>query len=164
VNNEPTTAGDDSAIVPDDAALLIHFPGVLIDHVNKHFYRGMLRRELLINRCRVCGLWHHRPKPICPRCWSRELTPTRVDGSGAIYLLSRLYQGPPADGVDYTRPYPVVAVDLDEQPGLRFTAALRGDGMDTARIGDRVSLDWVVREGRPHPVFLVSTVEPGDER
>jgi hypothetical protein len=129
---------------------------VRIDHVNKHFYRGLLHRELRMNRCADCGTWHHRPKPICPQCWSKRLVPTAVSGLGTIHLLILLHQGPPAEGVDYSTPHPVVTVELDEQPGLRFTSTVVDTSADALKIGQRVALDWVQRDARPYPVFRVT--------
>jgi len=79
-----------------------------------------------------------------------------VVGSGVIYLTLFLHQGPPADGVDYSTPYPVVTVELDEQPGLRFTTTVVGAHNQAIRIGERVGLDWVERGGIPLPVFRVN--------
>lgn len=64
-----------------------------------------------------------------------------------------LHQGPPAEGVDYATPYPVVTVDLDEQDGLRFTSTVVGSTNDEIQIGRRVELDWIDRAGMPLPVF-----------
>ena len=64
-----------------------------------------------------------------------------------------LHQGPPAVGVDYTAPYPVVTVELDEQPGLRFSSTVIGSMNEEIGIGRRVRLDWVDRDGAPLPVF-----------
>jgi uncharacterized OB-fold protein len=47
----------------------------------------------------------------------------------------------------------VVTVELDEQPGLRFTSTVVGAPNDDIRIGRRVALDWVDRSGNPMPVF-----------
>lgn len=135
-----------------DVELLERFPDVRLDHTNKHFYRGLLQRELRLNRCGRCGWWHHRPKPICPRCWSSDVVATPVAGTGTVHLLIHLHQGPPADGVDYARPHPVATVELDEQPGLRFTSAVEGAPDDLA-IGQRVRLGWIERDGRPFPVW-----------
>ncbi len=121
--------------------------------MNKHFYRGLLHRELRMNRCADCGWWHHRPKPICPQCWSKRLVPTPVSGRGTIHLLILLHQGPPADGVDYATPHPVATVELDEQPGLRFTSTVVAADPDELAIGQRVALDWTERDARPYPVF-----------
>jgi uncharacterized protein len=68
-------------------------------------------------------------------------------------MLMFLHQGPPADGVDYRTPHPVVAVDLDEQEGLRFTTAGVSPDDGELSIGDRVELDWITRSGHPFPVW-----------
>jgi len=139
-----------------DAELLDRYRGVTIDHTNKHFYRGLLERELRLNRCEECGWWHHRPKPICPRCWSKRVVATPVRGRGVIHLAIFLHQGPPADGVDYTAgPHPVVTVELEEQPGLRFTSTVVGATNERIVIGAPVDLTWIERDGRPFPVFAL---------
>lgn len=141
----------------DWAALIARFPGVRLDHVNKHFYRGLLDGELRLSRCTDCGWWHHRPKRICPRCWSKRVVATPVTGGGRIHLVTFLYQGPSIAGVSYDPPHPVVTVELDEQQGLRYTSTVSGAGNDEITIGSRVTLDWVERESRPFPLFrLVS--------
>ena len=140
-----------------DDDLVIRFAGHPLDHDNAAHYRGRLEHRLLINRCTACGTWHHPPRPVCPSCWSTEVVPTEVAGSGTIYLMLLLYQGPPADGVDYgTRPYPVVTVELDEQPGLRFTSTVIGAPNDAIAIGQRVALDWIDRASAPLPVFRLT--------
>jgi hypothetical protein len=112
-----------------------------------------LERRLLINRCGECGTWHHPPLPICPACWSTEIEPTDVAGTGTIHLAVFLHQGPPAPGVDYSTPHPVVTVELEEQPGLRYTSTVVGSPNEDVQIGRRVRLDWIDRAGVPVPVF-----------
>jgi uncharacterized protein len=142
--------------VPSDLELVERFPGVRLDHTNKYFYSGLLDRRLDLNRCADCGWWHHRPKPVCPRCWSKNLVPTPVSGRGTIFMAIFLHQGPPADGVDYSQPHPVVTIELDEQPGLRFTSTVVGASNDAIAIGERVELDWIERDGHPFPVFRLA--------
>jgi uncharacterized OB-fold protein len=140
-----------------DDELLERYRGVRLDHTNKHFYRGLLHHELRLSRCADCGWWHHRPKPVCPRCWSKNLVATPVSGDGTVHLLIVLHQGPPADGVDYATPHPVVTVELDEQEGLRFTSTVIGTPADELEIGERVRLAWIERDGRPFPVFELAS-------
>jgi hypothetical protein len=64
-----------------------------------------------------------------------------------------LHQGPPVEGIDYSSPYPVVTVELDEQIGLRFTATVTGAPQAAVTIGARVRLDWIDRAGEPIPAF-----------
>jgi uncharacterized OB-fold protein len=137
----------------DDEELVQRFPGEPITHDNAAHYRGRLQRQLLVNRCQACGTWHQPPKPVCPKCWSSEVAPTPVGGTGTIHLAIHLHQGPPAEGVDYSTSYPVVTVELDEQPGLRFTSTVVDVDTERVKIGARVQLAWQTRNGSPMPVF-----------
>jgi uncharacterized OB-fold protein len=139
-----------------DEELVRTFPGYGLDRDNAGHYRGRLARKLLLSRCNACGFWRHPPKPVCPRCWSSDVRPTEVAGTGSIYLLIFLHQGPPAEGVDYSTPYPVATVELDEQAGLRFTGTVVGAPNEALAIGKRVKLDWVERGGVPTPVFCLT--------
>ena len=138
-----------------DEGLLARFPGWDVDRDSAAHYRGRLERRLLLQRCDDCGTWHHPPRPMCPACWSWHVTPTEVAGTGTMFMFVLLHQGPPAEGVDYATPHPVVTVELDEQPGLRFTSTVVGVPNDAIRIGARVTLDWIDRDGAPLPVFRI---------
>jgi uncharacterized OB-fold protein len=81
---------------------------------------------------------------------------TPVSGNGTIFMNVFLHQGPPAPGVDYSTPYPVVTVELEEQVGLRFTATVAEASNDQIQIGKRVRLDWRERSGSPMPVFVLT--------
>lgn len=138
----------------DDAALLRRFAAHGVTRDSAAHFRGRLDRRLLIHRCADCGHWHHPPRPMCPRCWSWAITPTEVSGRGTIHLLMLLHQGPPVPGVDYTGGHPVVTVELEEQPALRFTATVTADfPRDRLTIGTPVELDWTDRDGTPTPAF-----------
>lgn len=138
----------------DDATLVERFPWVQISHDSKHHFRGWLDRKLLINRCDDCEHMHHPPKPVCPECWSKALTPVEVSGRGVVHLAMHLHQGAPAPGVDYTKgPHPVVAVDLEDAPGVRFSSTVIDLPVEEVVIGLPVELDWIERYGHPFPVF-----------
>jgi uncharacterized OB-fold protein len=136
-----------------DEELLARFPGHPLDHDSAPHFRGRLTHQLLINRCATCATWHHPPRPVCPACWSTAVQATPVSGRGTIFTVVFLHQGPPAEGVDYSTPYPVVSVELDEQPGLRFTSTVTGAERAAIAIGARVELGWADRAGTPLPVF-----------
>jgi uncharacterized OB-fold protein len=126
-----------------DEELVERFAGHPLDHDNAAHYRGRLERRLLLNRCADCGVWHHPPRPVCAACWSMDVRPTEVAGTGTIHLV--VFVGDPAQ--------PVVTVELDEQPGLRFTSTIVDATADAIRIGARVHLDWVERDDVPLPAF-----------
>jgi uncharacterized OB-fold protein len=54
-------------------------------------------------------------------------------------------------------PYPVVAVELAEQEGLRFTSTVVGADNKDIYIGAPVRLAWTERNGSPMPVFELQT-------
>ncbi len=136
-----------------DSDLVSTFAHLGIDRDSAAHYAGRLEHLLLINRCGECSTYHHPPRPMCPKCWSTDVAATEVTGDGVIDLLIFLHQGPQAPGVDYSTPYPVASVALDEQAGLRFTATVIGSPNEEIAIGQRVTLDWFDRAGVPTPAF-----------
>jgi uncharacterized OB-fold protein len=138
-----------------DEELCSLFPG-MVDRDSAAHYRGRLRRQLLVNRCAECETWHAPPRPVCPACLSGRVTSTPVVGTGTIFMAIFLHQGLPAEGVDYTAAYPVVTVELDEQPGLRYSSTVVGSPNEKIQIGRRVELDWITRGGAPLPVFRLT--------
>jgi uncharacterized protein len=138
---------------PSDVEVLEAFPTAPIDQDNVDHYRGRLQHRLLVNRCRDCGLWHQPPRAICPRCWSSRVEATEVSGRGRLDLMTVLHVGSPTPGVDYGAGYPVVAVELEEQTGLRYVAGIVGCANEDLYIGMPVELIWIERAGEPTPAF-----------
>ena len=132
-----------------DDDVLARFPGIRIDHDNKAFYRGLLEHRLLLNRCPQCGKWHHPPRPSCPKCWSWDVAPTEVSGTGKVYLFS-FRNGTPAHGA-FSEPYPVVSIELPE--GVRFTSTVVDCPKAQLKIGMAVELSWIEEDGMPFPAF-----------
>ena len=126
--------------------------GWVVDHDNEDFYAGLMQERLLLDRCRACGRWQHPPKPICPACWSTDIGPEDVRGTGTVALwtvyrgIDPVFGGVAPDGVR------MVTVDLDEQPGLRVTSRYEGD--DEPRVGARVGVRFVEGHGGPFPAFV----------
>ena len=134
-----------------DQEVLDAYPRPAIDQDNVEHYRGRLERRLLINRCNDCGRLHHPPDPRCPFCWSESVTATEVSGRGEVYLATVLHTGSRVEGIDYDTGYPLVAVALDDDPRVRFTATVPAGF--TCAVGDRVELGWIEREGAPVPAW-----------
>lgn len=134
------------------AAVWERYPDITIDHDNAGLYEGWLERELRLPKCGDCGKFHHPARGICPFCWSTNLKLTPVSGRGVVYLAIVQRLGPPTPGISY--PYPLVAVELEEQKGLRFTSTIVGTpGDEGVPLGTPVALEWIEREGAPVPVF-----------
>ncbi len=136
-----------------DAEVFERFPGMSIDRDTVIFFRGLLERRLLLNRCNDCGRWHQPPWPICSVCWSDDVRPTEVRGEGIVHSLAVLHAGPPLEGVDYRQGYPVAVVELHEQDGLRVVGPVVNCARESLRIGLPVRLTWIERSGAPVPAF-----------
>jgi uncharacterized OB-fold protein len=147
-------------LAPTDDEVLAAYPQVRLDHLNKHFYGGLLRHELILGRCVSCGTWQTPLRPLCAHCWSCDVVPTPVSGRGSVFLLTLLHQGPPLPGVDYSTPWPLAAVELQEQQGLRLAATLVGCAPGQARVGLAVEVVWIERDGAPWYAFR-PTESPG---
>ncbi|MBS9376424.1 Zn-ribbon domain-containing OB-fold protein [Rhodococcus sp. B50] len=147
-----------STTATTDEDVFARFSRIRLDQVNIEYYRGLLLGELRAGRCARCEQWHTPLRPICPACWSPEVEVRAVRGTGTVHLLTRLHQGPPV--VDYTSPWPLAAVELDEQQGLRIAAPLTDTPTALQRIGQRVELAWIERDGAPWPAFRAV---PGEE-
>jgi uncharacterized OB-fold protein len=89
------------------------------------------------------------------------VAPTPISGNGRISLLTFFYMGPPAEDVDYDSPYPLAAVELAEQPGLRVTATIVNCAKGDIEPGLPVRLTWIERAGNPFPAFEPGPVSPG---
>ena len=130
------------------------FPDVLITYDNIEHYRGLLQRRLLINRCDDCGYWIYPHRPLCPRCWSWSVTPTEVSGHGRVYLLTKIRHTRANDRAGRRQGSVVlVAVELAEQPGLRYLATVDGAGVVDLRHDMPVELTWIERDGLQVPAF-----------
>jgi uncharacterized protein len=98
------------------------------------FWRAAARGEFALCHCQSCGLWLHPPLELCRRCGGPTAFDT-VSGGGAIYSYI-VIRHPTVPG--YEVPYPIVLVELDDQPGLRFVSRLVGAELDSVKIGQRV--------------------------
>ena len=49
-----------------------------------------------------------------------------------------------------------MTVELDEQPGLRYSSTVVGSPKEEIQIGRRVELDWIMRGSTPLPVFRLA--------
>lgn len=141
----------------DDVEVFRSFPGMPITPDSVEIFRSRLRGELGAMRCRTCGRWHLPARSLCPGCWSNDVRPERLSGAGTVALRIVLHHGPPDDAIDYTAGHCVVAVEVDEQEGLRVTGSVPPEHSAAVAIGTRVKLEWTERNGVPAPVFV-----PGD--
>jgi uncharacterized OB-fold protein len=82
----------------------------------REYWEGCRRHELLIQRCRKCGVFRFYPRPMCPDCNSMEFEWAKAGGKGRVYSWTvAVRQFHPAFEV----PYVIAIVELEE--GVRMT-------------------------------------------
>jgi uncharacterized protein len=136
-----------------DDAVFAAFPSVLIDRDNIAHYRGMLAGRLLINRCAACGYWVYPHRPLCPRCLSWEVRANEVSGHGKVFMFTLIHQLREPGG-RLREPLAAAAVELAEQPGLRYLARIVNCPSDRIVADMPVRLTWIQSDGSVHmPAF-----------
>lgn len=77
--------------------------------------------------CDECGKKTFPPRPVCPHCWSTDISWEPLSAQGTLYSWTRIYAAPSVFAKE--APYAVGIVDLDE--GIRVACRL----MDTDEMG-----------------------------
>jgi hypothetical protein len=88
-----------------------------INDVNRPFWDGCRRGELLVQRCCSCGHLRYPAAIACPECLSGEAEWQAVSGRGKVFsfvVFQRAYH-PAWEG---RVPYNVALIELDEGPIL----------------------------------------------
>jgi uncharacterized OB-fold protein len=141
-----------------DEEVLDALPGVPIKRDNVDHYRGLLEQRLLINRCSDCGYWIYPHRPLCPQCLSWNVVATEVSGNGVVFMFTLIHQERDPHG-HLEAPLPVVAVELEEQTGLRYLSTIVNYPPESVTIDMPVRLVWVDRHGMTWPAFEPANAE-----
>lgn len=128
------------------------FPEVMIDRDNIDHYRALAGGKLVIRRCQGCGYWVYPHRPSCPHCWSWDLKFTEVSGRGKVFMFTLIHQARDPDE-PIVEPMPVAAIELVEQPGLRYLATVVNCLPERIYLDMPVLLAWRDKNGIPSPVF-----------
>ena len=88
-----------------------------VNDVNRRFWDGCRRGELMLQRCRACGRLRYPAAIVCPECLSGEAEWQAVSGRGKVFsfvVFHRAYHPAWESRV----PYNVALIELDEGPIL----------------------------------------------
>jgi uncharacterized protein len=89
-----------------------------VDDSNRHFWTGGAVGELRILRCQDCRHWIHPPAASCSRCGGTHIAAETTSGTGSVFTFT-VNHHPFSPTVPV--PYIIAIVELDDEPGLRFT-------------------------------------------
>jgi uncharacterized protein len=115
------------------------------------FWEHAARRELVRQRCDVCGKSFFTPKMACPFCLSVEWTWVLSAGEGTVYSYTVCHRAP---GPGFDVPYVLAVVDLSEAWSM-LTNIVGCDPVEVS-IGMAVSATWLELDGS----MLLPVFEP----
>jgi uncharacterized protein len=104
----------------------------VLDELNRGFWTGGDQDQLLLRHCANCGLWVHPPRPVCPRCWNRELPWEATSGRATLYTFTINHK---AWNPEVLTPYVIGIVELAEQVGLRLSSNIVNCAPQDVHIG-----------------------------
>jgi uncharacterized OB-fold protein len=94
------------------------------DRDSTPWWEALARHELRFQRCTRCRAWRFPPRAICNRCGSFEHDWEPVSGRATVASWIVNHH---AFSADFTPPYAVVTVRLDEQDDVLVIGSFAGD-------------------------------------
>jgi uncharacterized OB-fold protein len=116
-----------------------------ISSLNKPYWDGLRNRELKLQKCDGCAMVWAPPAPLCPACWSRKFTWTRLCGRGTVSSWVVFHQSY-FRGFEEALPYNVAEVELEEGPRLLTNLVEVGNDTIHTRMAVEIVFDDVTDE------------------
>ena len=93
------------------------------DPLDRPFWEASARGELRVQKCEACSRLRFPPRPVCPWCRSFSTQWAQVSGRGTLW--SFVVSHPPLlPAFAELAPYPVIVVELEEDPTIRMVGNL----------------------------------------
>lgn len=125
-------------------------PRPRLDELNRPFWTGGGRGQLLIQHCPACSGWTHPPLPLCRHCGSEDHAFAPVPGTATVDSFTVNHQ-PWMPGMEV--PFIIARVALDGAAGVYLTTNIVGcDEVDLVA-GDRVRVIFEEQDGIHFPLF-----------
>jgi uncharacterized OB-fold protein len=106
-------------------------PGPRINSINRPFWEGCNRSEMLLQQCESdqCKKWMYFPRVCCPHCGGGDLAWRTASGKGRIVTFTRIHR-PHHKAFLADAPYYFIAVQLDEGQDPAPTEVLAGQRVE----------------------------------
>ena len=111
------------------------------------FHQFLYEDKLMGSRCKKCGTLFSPPRPICIKCYGREMEWVELKGKGKLVTFTSINVGPPwmiKQGYDRQHPYCSGVVELEE--GVKIDARIEGvdtSKPETIKIGMPLTVDFL---------------------
>jgi uncharacterized OB-fold protein len=127
------------------------YPQPREDADNAAFLTSWRSGRVLLQRCDACGTIFFYPRPVCPQCWSEQLSGRESTGRGRIVSFSLVHR--PNDPA-FNDEVPIVLAEVALDEGATMLARIVDCDPAAVASGLQVEVppDAAVR-GYPLPVF-----------
>jgi uncharacterized OB-fold protein len=105
------------------------------------FWEGCRRRELLLQHCADCAKPRFPPRPMCPACQSMKFEWRRLSGRGTVFSFV-ICHGPVLPAFASKVPFPILLVQVEEDPTIRMIGDVIGPWEGKLRIGAPVEVEF----------------------
>lgn len=102
------------------------------------FYKFVGEGKLMAAKCNNCGEVMLPPRPVCRKCFGKDLMWVELKGHGKLLTYTVIHVSPKQFEADC--PYPVGIVRLDDGPQL--LGMIRGIEPDKIKVGMTLTVDF----------------------
>jgi uncharacterized OB-fold protein len=95
------------------------YPQPKSDLINEPFLEGWRNGRLLLQQCDSCQRSYFYPRPLCPHCWSDELSWREANGRAVIVSFSLVYRPNHSSFFDET---PIILAEVRLAEGVSMLA------------------------------------------
>ncbi len=122
-------------------ALLEALASIHPDVHTREYWDFCAKRELRFQRCGDCSAFRFPPLTGCRDCGSTEVEWVAVTGQARVFSYTVVHH-PAIPDVQGEVPYPVVAVEFDDAPGVRLISNVLDIGIDEIEVEMELELAW----------------------
>ncbi len=122
-------------------ALLEALASIHPDVHTREYWEFCAKRELRFQRCGDCRAFRFPPLTGCRDCGATEVEWVAVTGQARVFSYTVVHH-PAIPDVQGEVPYPVVAVEFDDAPGVRLISNVLDVGIDEIEVEMELELAW----------------------
>jgi uncharacterized OB-fold protein len=122
------------------------------DELTQPWWDACRELRLLVRRCASCGRASFPPRPMCPHCWSDDVSWEETDGTGTLYSFAVVHEN---DLPAFRDSVPYVAAVVELTAGVRMMTTIVSTPFDALAVDAPVEVVFAERGERTFPVFRV---------
>ena len=102
------------------------------------FYNFVKEKKIMAAKCNQCGKMLLPPKPMCPQCFSKNLSWKELPNRGTLLTYTVIHVAP--EKFQSLTPYAVGIVELDS--GTQLPGMIKGVDLGNIKVGMKLAVDF----------------------